>query len=583
MIKSHNFTKILIMPSRLILSLILIFAFQFSFAQSQKATAEKLEKLLTHLHNNGQFNGTVLIAENGAVIHKGAYGYADYEAKRKLEVASPFYLASVSKQFTTMGVMILKEKGKLSYDDPVTKYFPKFPAYAKSVTIRQMMQHTSGIANHYALGIYKPGLTNDDVYQTLLKQKALDFTPGERYNYSNGAYVMLAMIIEKVSGQPLNKFMKEHIFEPLGMDNTLVYVKDTPSIQKRAIGYTPAWTLEDYTIFTTGAGGLYSTVEDLLKWDQALYANKLVSAETLEEAYTPATLNDGSKSDYGFGWGIAENESGGKVVQHSGGLNGFRTFLERDLENKRTIILLTNNGSTYLPQVTQAIRNVLQDKAYELPKISIGQKVHRLIEEIGLEKALAEFEALKSSNDEQYKFSESELNDIGYYYLNNKKDPETAIAIFKANVKAYPEGANGYDSLAEAYMVKGENEKSIKNYEKSLELNPGNTNAITMLQSMGEDVSKFQKEVKIPEAVLETYVGKYQLNPSFAINVTKDGSQMKAQATNQPVFDIFAQSQNKFYLKVVAAQVQFNKSDTGQIESLTLFQNGQEMIFKRVE
>jgi len=566
------------MNLRILLPFLFLLGFQLTFAQADKNQQKEIEDLMTQLHNNGQFNGTILVAEKGKVIYKAGHGYADYSAKRKLATSSPFYLASVSKQFTTMGIMMLKEKGKLSYDDVVTKYFPDFPAYAKSVTIRQMMHHTSGIANHYSLGIYRAGLNNDDVYQTLLKQKALDFEPETKYTYSNGAYVMLAMIIEKVSGQSLPEFMKENIFTPLGMDKTLVFDKATPEIKDRAIGYNPAWALEDYEIFTTGAGGLYSTVEDLLKWDQALYTDKLVSAAALEEAYTAATLKDGNSTGYGFGWRVMKKESGGKVVNHSGGLNGFRTFLERDLEHQRTIILLTNNTNAYLPSILRELRNIQNGDSYELPKIIAGRKLQTMIGEMGLEKALAQYEMLKANEADKHDFNENDLNDLGYYFLVGQKDLNTAIAIFEQNVKDHPEAFNTYDSLAEAYL-----EKAKANYKKSLELNPDNDNARKMLKEMGVEVKEETKTMELPDEVLATYVGKYQLNPSFAINITKDGSQLSAQATNQGANKIFPQSKHKFYLKTVAAQVEFNKNDAGKVESLTLFQNGQEMLFKRME
>ena len=482
------------MNPRFIISFLFFFSFQILFSQTDAIlTGAKIGRLMDKLHQNDQFNGTVLVAENGKVLYKGAYGYGDYEAKRKLVVESPCYLASVSKQFTTMAIMILKEKGKLNYEDPLTKYFPEFPDYAKNVSIRQMMTHTSGVANHYNLGLYKPGLSNDDVLQALLKQENLDFNPGEKYKYSNGAYVLLSMIVHKVSGKPFPAFMKENIFQPLKMENTLVFDKKTPPIKNRAIGYTPAWTLEDYEIFTTGAGGMYSTVEDLFKWDQALYTEKIVSKNTLEEAYTSAKLNNGSETGYGYGWGIRENEDGGKIVRHSGGLNGFRTFIERDLQHKRTIILLTNNGSTYLGGILAALRNIQNGKEYEIPKINIGQKLHALIGEIGLEKALLKYEELKENDNGQYDFSESHLNDLGYYFMG-KKDYATAIAIFWQNVKSYPDAFNTYDSLAEAYM-----ESSIDNYKKSLELNPGNENAKKMLKKMGVDVSGIGKKVDVPD------------------------------------------------------------------------------------
>ena len=564
------------MNFRLILSVLFLFSFQLFNAQNLTAQkAEKIDTLFEQLYKNGQFNGTVLVAENGKILHKGAYGYGDYAAKRKLEIGSPCYLASVSKQFTTMAIMQLKEKGKLNYENKLGEYFPEIE-YAKNVTIRQMMQHTSGVANHYSLGIYKPGLTNENVVEALLKQKELDFNPGDENRYSNGAYVLLSMIVAKISGQSFPVYMEENIFAPLNMDATLVYEKNTPEIKNRAIGYTPAWTLEDYEILTTGAGGMYSTVEDLLKWDQALYSEKLISQKSLEEAFTSAKLNDGSETDYGFGWGIDENNNGGKIVNHSGSLNGFRTFIERDLEKRWTIILLTNNGSSYLSSILNTLRNIKNGEEYGMPKINMEDYMHRLIGKVGVEKAMEIYEMKWRKNNGEYNMAEDQLNRLGYFYMG-EKDFETAIAIFKRNAKSYPDSFNTYDSLAEAYM-----ENSIFNYKKSLELNPGNENAKNMLEKMGAPIVP-EEEIKIADEILESYLGKYEMVPEFSMIVFKEDGQMKTQATGQSAFDIFPQTETKFYLTAVTAQIEFNKNEDEVVESLTLFQNGREMVFKKTK
>ena len=195
------------------------------------------------------FNGTVLVSKGDEVIYRKAFGFADLETNKELVPESSFYLASVSKQFTTMAVMILKEQGKLSYDDKLSQYFPDFPSYADSISIEHMMTHTSGIPDHYGLNAYKKGLNNEDVYQLLIKQEKLDFSPGSRFRYSNGGYVLLSMIVEKASGQPFHEFMEAAIFSPLGMDKTLVYDQSEPEVTNRAIGYNATGKKDDYEIF----------------------------------------------------------------------------------------------------------------------------------------------------------------------------------------------------------------------------------------------------------------------------------------------------------------------------------------------
>jgi CubicO group peptidase (beta-lactamase class C family) len=258
-----------------------------------------------------------------------------------------------------MAIMILNERNQLSYIDQLSKYFPEFPSYANLVTIKHLLTHTSGIPDHFRLNSYKPDLTNQDVLNILIEQKSLDFKPGDRFDYSNSGYILLAMITEKVSGMPFHEFMKANVFDPLGMNNTLVYDESKPLINNRAIGHSRDGTFNDYNILTTGAGGIFSRVDDLYLWDQALYSGTLVSWGTIYEAFTPFILNNGDISNYGFGWFIYEDEKS-KTVSHSGSLSGFRNYICRDIVNKNAYVLLTNNGDAFeMNKVVGAIRDFL--------------------------------------------------------------------------------------------------------------------------------------------------------------------------------------------------------------------------------
>ncbi|MBL0024277.1 MAG: serine hydrolase domain-containing protein [Saprospiraceae bacterium] len=337
----------------------------------------KIDELMSYCHENGLFNGTILVSEKNKVIYKEAFGMANKEKEQPLTIQSSFYLCSVSKQFTAMAIMILKQKNKLSYDDKLSKYFVEFPSYANDVTIRHLMTHTSGIPDHYRLGAYKKGLKNADVFSLLIKQDTLDFAPGSKYSYSNGGYVLLAMIVEKVSKQPFHIFMKENIFKPLGMKNTLVFDESKPEIKNRVIGYNASGNPDDYELFTTGAGGVFSTVDDLFLWNQSLFTNKPISQKTLADAFKTTTLNDGSISNYGFGWVISDR-NGKKIVRHSGSLVGFRTFIERNITDRYSWILLTNSGDAVpMNEINGALDSIMNNATYNLPKVPASSKLHR--------------------------------------------------------------------------------------------------------------------------------------------------------------------------------------------------------------
>ncbi len=326
-----------------------------------KDRKERIGELMTELYRKGDFNGTILVAEKGNIIYDTAFGFGNFTTREPLNDSSSFYLASVSKQFTAMAIMILKEQNKLSYNDTLTKYFPEFPAYANKITIRHLLTHTSGLADYLSMdNLYKPGLNNEEVLNTLVTQKKLNFYPGDRFSYSNSGYVILAMIVERVSGKPFNVFMKEYIFDPLGMKNTLVFDKSKPAIRNRAVGFNKNGDLDDYEILTAGDGGLYSTTHDLFLWDQSLYHNKLVDSSTLAEAFHETKLNNGSLSNYGFGWVIARDAKN-KIVSHNGGMNGYRTMIYRDMKNRNSIIMLTNKGdAANVESITRRILLILR-------------------------------------------------------------------------------------------------------------------------------------------------------------------------------------------------------------------------------
>ena len=244
----------------LISAVVLYSACSTSFAQSK---ASQIDSLMIKLYNRGQFNGSVLVAEHGDVIYKKGFGKANFKESLDYTPATPSYLASLTKQFTAMAIMMLAENKKLSYEDKLSKYFPEFPPYAVKITIRNLLNHTSGIPDYFSLGIVHPGLRNEEVLKALVKIDSLNFQPGSKFEYSNSGYVLLAMIIEKVSGLPFNIFLKINIFDPLKMDNTVVLDTSNPKIKNKALGYDVFGNDYDKDILTMGDGGIYSTVDDL--------------------------------------------------------------------------------------------------------------------------------------------------------------------------------------------------------------------------------------------------------------------------------------------------------------------------------
>ncbi|MEB2774371.1 serine hydrolase [Algoriphagus sp. D3-2-R+10] len=536
---------------------------------STSTIVSNIDSLMNYSYKNGLFNGTVLVSKYNKVIFRKSFGYADFDKKESLIPESSFYLASVSKQFTTMAVMILKERGKLSYDNKLSDYFPDFPEYADSVTIRHMMTHTSGIPDHFGLGAYKVGLNNNDVYDILINQNRLNFEPGSQFSYSNGGYMLLSMIIEKVTGESFHDFMERNIFIPLKMHNTLVYDVSEPMVKNRAIGYNVSGELDDYEIFTTGAGGIYSNIDDLFIWDQALSKSELVSPETLNEAYQPTVLSSGEKSYYGFGWGVNQAKN---WVDHSGGLAGFRTYFRRYLDRGDAFVLLTNNGDNFsMDEINLGIDNILANEDFELPKVRISNKLSSLIKSEGIDKAIEVGKEHFHQNLVEY--DELGINTLGYSYLQIG-DIDVALKLFKLNVENRPNSGNAYDSYAEALLANVDTTAAIENYIKSVKMNPNNQNGINVLESLGVDSTEILPQVELKGEQLDIFIGKYELNPDFILDIKREGDHLFIHPSGQRKSQLFAATESRFYSKIVDAQLTFNKNKYGKVVSLTLHQGG---------
>lgn len=328
-------------------------------AQTQADKAAQINALMTAQDFDKKPGAAILIVEDGKIVYQKGYGIADVKNNRAIAPDTAFDLASVSKQFTATAVLQLAERNKLNLDDSLRKFYPEFPVYADKITIRHLLNHTSGLPD-YIEGFIKSGKletdgkpggfepTGDDAIKLLAERKEPLFAPGERWAYSNSGYVVLAKIVEKASGMRFSQFVKKNIFEPLKMTQSVVYDEAKPKIANRAVSYRKKGeTYEDvdYTPLNLiyGDGSINSTIEDLAKWDAALYSEKIVKVATLKSALTPAKLNDGKTTNYGFGWFVKETPHG-LETSHSGGWAGFRNYIVRYPDKKLTVVVLSNSA-----------------------------------------------------------------------------------------------------------------------------------------------------------------------------------------------------------------------------------------------
>ena len=570
------------------LKFVIVFSLIFSFITLQAQTdAEKIDDLINRYYEYGLFNGSAIVVKNGEVIFKKGYGYANFEWKIPNKPDTKFRIGSITKQFTATLIMKLVEEGKIKPDGKITDYLPDYRKdTGDKVTIHQLLNHTSGIESYTDKpNVWMDSLRNHYTKKYFIKHFQsgdLQFKPGTKFHYNNTGYYLLAAIIEEVTGKSFGEYLNEKILNPVGMKNSGVEDKEVV-IEKEASGYLKNGNqlLRDRYIYmpnAMGAGNMYSTVEDMVKWDKALHGNKILSEKSKEKMFTPYLSN------YGYGWFITPrkfDETGDsiKIIWHTGGINGFTTLIERIVNDNSMIALFNNTESSPRIAMARQIENIIYGFDYEYPKRPIGDYLLTVIEDEGIESAIETYNQALEDEKDSFDFSENELNSLGYILLRNGKIDE-AIEIFKLNISAYPNSANVYDSMGEAFMKKGENEKAIENYKKSLELNPGNKNAIAMLKKLGVEYKN--EKVTVPKEVLKKYAGKYELMPNFIITIRVDGNKLMAKATGQPEFQIFPISGTKFYYKVVDAQIEFSVNDKGETESLTLFQAGKELPAKKI-
>jgi CubicO group peptidase (beta-lactamase class C family) len=325
------------------------------------ALVAKLDGLFQDFSQPGAPGASVMIIQDGNVPFAKGYGLANLEEKTPCAIWSNFRLASVTKQFTAMCVLILVERKQLSLGEPLTGFFPGFPAYGRKITVRHLLNHTSGLLDYEDLipkGTEIPVLDRD-VLRLMLRQDKTYFPPGSKYRYSNTAYALLALIVEVRSGNTFARFLHENIFRPLKMEHTLAYEQGLSVVPNRAYGYSAdsggfKRTDQSLTSSVLGDGGIYSSVEDLYQWDQALYTDKLISHKLLKVAFKPGPATEHPDTGYGFGWFIG-NYRGLREIWHSGTTIGFTTRIARFPDKHFTVIILTNRNEAKIAEFPHRI------------------------------------------------------------------------------------------------------------------------------------------------------------------------------------------------------------------------------------
>ena len=346
-----------------------------SQAQSSEGSREKqIDTLFSGVTSPDSPGFAALVRQNGKTIFEHSYGVRDLRTKSKIDAHTNFRLASFTKQFTAMAIMLLVRDGKLRYDEKLSEIFPDFPDYGKAITVRNLLNHTSGLPDYEDLmeaaekgsgPLWSPEkqIHDAEVLELLKKDKKGKFAPGASWSYSNSGYVILGLVVAKASGKTCGEFLRERVFTPLKMNHTIVHEKGRNEVSNRAFGHSKEngalkETDQSSTSATLGDGGIYSNLEDLAKWDDALRNHTLLNEKEMRPALTPVKRNDGAEPhwptqpnddnlhpgkpvSYGFGW-FLDPYNGHRRMWHTGSTMGFRTVIERFLGDNLTIIILAN-------------------------------------------------------------------------------------------------------------------------------------------------------------------------------------------------------------------------------------------------
>ncbi len=457
------------------------------------ADRQKLQAMDAYLQaqvRNDMFSGVALVARNGEPFFVKSYGMANYELGAPNTAENTYLLGSVVKQFTAVAILQLQEQGKLKVSDPICRYLETCPQSWQGITLHQLLTHTSGIPNVSSLPNWDEKLamlsyTRPELV-ALFRDLPLDFAPGEKFDYSNSGYMLLGAIVERVSGLRYDDYLAEKLFKPAGMART--YSGETRAlVPGRATGYYSVGTdfinarLVSPTV-DLGTSGVYSTVADMLRWDKALAADRLISRASRDAMFTA------DKGGYGYGWFMAERH-GRRVQFHSGSDNGFSTNITRFPADGLTVIILSNSDRTNAGGVGNGLAAIAFGAPYKLPAEQLGDLLWNVTRDRGIAAALARHAELKRTAPTAYDFGDETLGTMGYDLFEVRRLAE-AKAVFEYNLQQYPTSAYSYDGLADIAAAEGDIAKAIALFEKSLGIDPKNEYAIEGLARLRADGAK---------------------------------------------------------------------------------------------
>ena len=502
---------------------------------------------------------TVLIAKDDQIIYRKAFGIANLELKVPMKPENVLQLASITKQFTSVAILMLLEQGKLSLQDQLSKYIADYPR-GNEITLHNLLNHTSGIKDYTRIPDLRTktrlDMSPDEIISTF-KNLPLEFNPDEKYDYNNSGYVLLGYIIEKISGMSYGDFIEKNIFDKLEMKNSY-YLDNYKIISNKAYGYQlyeGNYENAEYMspTFPYAAGSLLSTVDDMFLWYKAIHQNTLISEKSKQMAFKNHTLANGKQSNYGYGWFINEL-AGMTTLEHTGGINGFSTSGIYVPDNNIYAIVLSNLDDGKGPE-THNIKAV----SFVLGKPIVDKVAVELFEK-QLKKWVGAYQF-----EDVIRFI---TYDNGVIYSTREGGRPIKLIPLSENEFRLEDASTTYSFL-------------LKNGKKQV-LYADRIKKSVGLETDKKPVSE-REAITLAKEILLKYVGVYELQPSFHIEIEMQDNRLLAKATGQPTVQLFAETESSFFIKEIGVQVSFNLETDGNVKSLTFSQGGSKMEGKKIK
>jgi len=527
--------------------------------------AAKIDAVMSAVYKPGQPGAAIIVQKDGRTIIRKGYGMADLELGVPVAPDMVFRLGSITKQFTAVSILSLAQEGKLSLQDEITKFLPDYPTQGKRITVEHLLTHTSGIQSYTDmpewLPLWRKDMTPKELVD-LFKDKPMQFEPGRSWSYNNSGFVLLGAIIEKVSGKTYEQFVDERIFKPLGMSSSY-YGSTERIIPRRIPGYEEGesgFVNASYLSMTQpyAAGSLLSTVDDLARWSEAVFAGKVVGKAWLDKALTPFKLVNGESTGYGYGWFVAE-VGGHRSIEHGGGINGFTTYEMTFPDDHLFIAILTNSAIAGRDPEPRAVK---------IAWLALG---------------------LTEPERKVVSVTAKDLDGIAGVYVNERQDEyyfsRSGAKLFAqskggAKNELYPASATEFflrDNPARFTFVSSGG-GPVTGLRIQSRIGPAQIFAKT-----DKPLPQERQAVKIEAALFDRLAGEYELAPNFTITILRRGDKLISHATGQPEVELFPESETRFFLKVVDAQVDFTLDASGRATGLVLHQGGQDLPARKIK